>query len=111
MNNFENTRPVKTIEEFQIQLEIQLQQYYLKYLNANLIPEVTITKGHKFYKVITNGAVWGFIARKPFIHKGVPLKKGDLMKPAGWSQAAAYARGNVIEGTAVYGPYGPQYLN
>ena len=111
MNNFENTRPVKTIEEFQVQLEIQLQQYYMKHLSAIQIPKVTITKGHKFYKVITDGSVWGFIARKPFVHKGCQLKTGDLMKPAGWSQAAAYARGNVIEGNAVYGPYGPQYLN
>lgn len=52
----------------------------------------------------------GFIARIPFVHKGVQLKKGDLMMPAGWSAAAKHARGNVIEGTAMYGPYGPAYL-
>jgi hypothetical protein len=45
------------------------------------------------------------------IHKGVQINKGDLMKAAGWNAAAKHSRGNVIDGTAQYGPYGPTYLN
>ena len=109
MSVFKNTNPVNSIQEFENQLVKQLTEYYGKY-NYVSTPEIKINKGSKLYKVIVGSSVWGFIARIPFVHKGVQLKKGDLMKPAGWSAAAKHARGNVIEGTAMYGPYGPVYL-
>ena len=107
---FQNVKPVQTIEEFETQLVNQITEYYQTYHNLLTIPNVEITKGHKFYKIIVGTSVWGFIARIPFVHKGVQLKKGDLMKPAGWATAAKHPRGNVIDGTAVYGAYGPTYL-
>jgi hypothetical protein len=110
MSVFQNTKPVNSIEEFENQLVNQLTEYYTGVYENVMTPQIKINKGSKFYKVIVGSSVWGFIARIPFVHKGVQLNKGDLMKPAGWSAAAKHARGNVIEGTAMYGPYGPMYL-
>ena len=107
---FQNVIPVQTIEEFETQLVNQITAYYQTNHPTLKIPTIEIKKGHKFYKIIVGTSVWGFIARKGFIHKGVELKKGDLMKPAGWATAAKHPRGNVIDGTAVYGAYGPTYL-
>jgi len=107
---FQNVKPVQTIEEFETQLVNQITEYYQTNYQTLKIPNVEITKGHKFYKIIVGTSVWGFIARIPFVHKGVQLKKGDLMKPAGWATAAKHPRGNVIDGTAQYGAYGPTYL-
>ena len=110
MSMFQNTKPVKTIEEFDAQLENQLKEHYTTNFKNLNVPQVKITAGRKFYKIVVGTSVWGFIARIPFVHKGVQLKKGDLMKPAGWAAAAKHPRGNVIDGTAQYGPYGPEYL-
>jgi hypothetical protein len=43
-------------------------------------------------------------------HLGAPIKKGDLMKAASWRAAAKHSRGNIFDGTAKYGMYGPKYL-
>lgn len=107
---FQNVKPVQTIEEFETQLVEQITEYWQTNYQTLKIPNVEIKKGHKFYKIIVGTSVWGFIARIPFVHKGVQLKKGDLMKPAGWATAAKHPRGNVIDGTAQYGAYGPAYL-
>ena len=109
MSVFQNTKAVNSIEEFENQLVTQLAEHYSEY-NYVSTPQIKINKGSKFYKIIVGTSVWGFIARIPFVHKGVQLKKGDLMMAAGWSQVAKHPRGNVIEGTAMYGPYGPKYL-
>ena len=110
MSMFQNTKPVKTIEEFDAQLENQLKEHYTTNFKNLNVPQVKITAGRKFYKIVVGTSVWGFIARIPFVHKGIQLKKGDLMKPAGWNAAAKHPRGNVIDGTAKYGPYGVEYL-
>lgn len=109
MSVFQNTKPVNSIQEFETQLVNQLTEHYNQYNHVS-VPEIKINKGNKFYKVIVGSSVWGFIARIPFVHKGIQLQKGDLMKPAGWSAAAKHPRGNVIQGTAAYTPYGPVYL-
>jgi len=96
---FQNVKPVQTIEEFETQLVEQITEYWQTNYQTLKIPNVEIKKGHKFYKIIVGTS-----------HKGVQLKKGDLMKPAGWATAAKHPRGNVIDGTAQYGAYGPTYL-
>ena len=85
---FQNSLPVNSIEEFQDQLQNQLGEYYSKHLSGLNVPQVKINKGSKFYKIIIDNSVWGFIARIPMIHKGVQINKGDLMKAAGWNAAA-----------------------
>jgi hypothetical protein len=107
---FENTLPVNSIEEFDVQLENQIKEYYETRFSSLPIPKVKITAGSKFYKIVVGNCVWGFIARIPMVHKGIQLKKGDLMKAAGRNQAAKHPRGNVIDGTAKYSAYGPAYL-
>lgn len=108
---FQNTNPVDSIQEFENQLVNQLTNHYEENFSNLKVPNVEITKGHKFYKISVGTSVWGFIARIPFVHKGIQLNKGDLMMAAGRNQAAKHPRGNVIDGTAQYGPYGPTYLN
>ena len=51
-----------------------------------------------------------FISRVDGDLKGSPIKKGDLLKAATWKAPAKHARGNIIDGTARYGVYGPDYL-
>ena len=50
------------------------------------------------------------ISRVDDVLKGAPIKKGDLLKAATWKAPAKHARGNIIDGTARYGVYGPEYL-
>lgn len=102
--------PCSTIEEFESMLKSQIKEYYETKFSCLPVPNVVVKKGSKFYKIVSGNSVWGFVARIPMIHKGVQIRKGDLMKPAGRNQAAKHARGNVIEGTANYSAYGPAYL-
>jgi hypothetical protein len=67
-------------------------------------------KGSKFIKMMHGTTVWGFVSMVDGEHLGAPIKKGDLMKPASWRAAAKHSRGNIFDGTAKYGMYGPKYL-
>ena len=108
--NFFKPQACKTIEEFTTLLQSQLEDYYQHNFPNLEVPKVVIYEGTKFYKIMTtNNSTWGFASRKRFIHKGVEVKQGDLMMAAG-RQAAKHPRGNIIDGTACYGPYGPTYL-
>jgi hypothetical protein len=60
--------------------------------------------------LIKDGSVWGFISRYEGEYKGVPIKKGDLMKAASRDSPAKHSRGNIIDGTAAYGVWGVNYL-
>ena len=44
-----------------------------------------IRSGRKFDKVVSNGSVWGFVAKTNGVLKGIPYFVGDVFKPAGWS--------------------------
>ena len=46
---------------------------------------LNIKVGRKFDKVIEKGRVWGFVAKTDGVHKGIPHKKGDVFKAAGWT--------------------------
>ena len=67
-------------------------------------------KGNKFVKLMHGTTVWGFVSMVDGEHLGAPIKKGDLMKAASWRAAAKHSRGNIFDGTATYGMYGPNYL-
>jgi hypothetical protein len=78
---------------------------------------VSKNKGRRWLKLVevTQGdlqehSVWGFISLQDGRHEGVPVRKGDLMKAAGWSSPAKHPRGNIIDGTARWNLYGPDYL-
>jgi hypothetical protein len=106
MKNYNN--PI--VEKFVEKVNTEIKQYYETNL-SNLTPRpMEIRVGTKFIKLISNGSVWGFISRFDGDYKGVPIKKGDLMKAASRDAPAKHSRGNIIDGTARYGVYGVTYL-
>ena len=72
---------------------------------------LSIKPGRKFDKIISESSVWGFVAKKDGEHKGLPMKKGDVFKPAGWASAAKYTRGNIFDTNTDWFTWtGPNYL-
>ena len=59
--------------------------------------DLKIKTGRKFVKVIEGNRVWGFISRVDGVHKGAPIKVGDIMKAAGWAAAAKHSRGSIFD--------------
>lgn len=95
----------------------------IKYLSNNLIVDefiknlkskygrnYEITVGSKFIRIMNGTTVWGFISRFDGMFKGYMVRKGDLMMAATHKAPAKHSRGNIIDGTASYDKYGPNYL-
>ena len=59
--------------------------------------DLKIKTGRKFVKIIEGNRVWGFISRVDGVHKGAPIKVGDIMKAAGWAAAAKHSRGSIFD--------------
>ena len=91
-------------------VNIQRQDYYVKADMPNQYKPLVVEVGNKFIRLWADSACWGFISRVDGDLKGSPIKKGDLLKPATWKAPAKHARGNIIDGSARYGVYGPEYL-
>ena len=73
--------------------------------------DIKLKPGRKFIKIIEDRSVWGFVAKVDGTHKGLPMKEGDVFRPASWSQAAKHTRGNVFADTQDYFTWsGPNYL-
>jgi hypothetical protein len=106
MKNYNNPIVDKFIEK----VNFEIEDYYANHL-SNLEPtKLTIKVGNKFIKILNGNYVWGFISRYDGDYKGVPIKKGDLLKAASYASPAKHSRGNIIDGTAKYGVYGVNYL-
>ena len=72
---------------------------------------IRIEDGRKYTKVIQGSSVWGFIAKADGVVKGVPCKKGDVFKAAGWRGPARYTRGNIFADNQNYFQWtGPNYM-
>ena len=72
--------------------------------------DITIKPGRKFIKVIRDNSVWGFVAKSDGMHKGVPMKAGDVLKAAGWASPAKHTRGNIFDNKLDYFSWtGPDY--
>ena len=72
---------------------------------------VRVKFGRKYTKVIQGNSVWGFIANDDGVLKGVPYKKGDVFKAAGWASPAKWQRGSIFDsGTNWFHWTGPRYL-
>ena len=72
---------------------------------------LTMKIGKKYTKIINSGSVWGFITNGDGVLKGVPYKKGDVFKAAGWAAPAKWARGNIFDANQNYFIWtGPDYL-
>ena len=64
-----------------------------------------------YYKVIEDNSVWGFIAKKDGVLKGIPYFVGDVFKAAGWAAPAKHVRGSIFATeTNWYAWTGPNYL-
>ena len=51
---------------------------------------IKLRNGQKYIKVITGTSVWGFIAKSDGVLKGIPYKRGDVFKAAGWRAPAKH---------------------
>ena len=72
---------------------------------------LSLVAGRKFVKVVNENSVWGFVAKKDGVHKGLPMKAGDVLKAAGWSAPAKHTRGNIFDKNQDYFRWtGPDYL-
>ena len=74
--------------------------------------DLSLKKGRKFMKVIHDNSVWGFISLVDGVHKGAPIKIGDIMKAESWRAAAKHSRGNIFdkEFHKSFSWTGPNYL-
>ena len=70
-----------------------------------------IRSGRKFDKVVSNGSVWGFVAKTNGVLKGIPYFVGNVFKAAGWRAPAKHVRGSIFSSeTNWYSWTGPNYL-
>ena len=106
--NYLKNNPI--VNNFIEKVNAERAEYYknmnFKQGKTDLIVEI----GNKFIRLWDGSTCWGFISRVDGELKGSPIKKGDLLKPASWKAPAKHARGNIIDGTARYSTYGPEYL-
>ena len=79
------------------------------FLNTKFIINCSIIKNDSPWGFGVLG-FWGFIAKTDGVHKGIPHKKGDVFKAAGWRAPAKWARGNIFDGGKFYRWTGPNYL-
>ena len=98
------------VANFITKVNDERKEYYEKSGHSTKKTELTVEIGNKFIRLWDNSSCWGFISRVDGDLKGSPIKKGDLLKCASWKSPAKHARGNIIDGTARYGIYGPEYL-
>ena len=108
----ENNPIVKAFVEQVIEYRTKYYSTHFKILynqNTDMV-NITIEVGNKYIKLLAERSVWGFISRVDGKLHGIPTKVGDLFKPAGYNSPAKHARGNIIDGTACWNEYGPNYL-
>ena len=98
------------VANFIEKVNAERKEYYEKTGHTTKKTELTVEIGNKFIRLWDGTSCWGFISRVDGDLKGSPIKKGDLLKCASWKSPAKHARGNIIDGTARYGVYGPEYI-
>ena len=70
-----------------------------------------IRSGRKFDKIVSNGSVWGFVAKTDGVLKGIPYFVGDVFKAAGWRAPAKHVRGSIYDKKQTWFHWtGPRYL-
>ena len=73
--------------------------------------ELRITAGRKFDKIISDNSVWGFVAKKDGVLKGISYFTGDVFKAASWSSPAKHVRGSIYSDSVNWFEWtGPNYL-
>ena len=97
-------------------LLVKIQENYDKWkspgLYNNKVMNLSLKPGRKFIKVVEDNRVWGFVAKVDGTHKGLPMKKGDILKAAGWNAPAKHSRGSIFDSEMhkSFSWTGPNYL-
>ena len=110
--------PEKNGLEFNEAMEVllvKIQENYDKWGSRSGIDkqlELYLKPGRKFIKVVEGTRVWGFIAKIDGTHKGLPMKKGDILKAATWRAPAKHSRGSIFDAEMhkSFSWTGPNYL-
>lgn len=99
------------VEKFvYLDLKNTIDEHYNKYLSTLSKPPIQIKWGNKYAKIIVGTGAWGFIALKDGKIGKHPYNQGDLLRAASWSAPAAISRGSILDGSAKYDSYGPNYM-
>lgn len=94
---------IDKLDEPQKSIRLEMIDRFNKNLN--------IRSGRKFDKVVSNGSVWGFIAKTNGVLKGIPYFVGDVFKAAGWRAPAKHVRGSIFSNeTNWFSWTGPNYI-
>lgn len=89
------------LEQFCVAATAKRNAYYDEhgYTHSNR-DQMTFTRGPKFARIVGDSGVFCFI----------DLADGSILKADGWKKPAKHSRGNIANGAADVGPYGPAYL-
>ena len=72
---------------------------------------LSVKSGRKFDKIIKDNSVWGFVAKKDGVLKGIPYFVGDVFKAASWAAPAKHVRGSIFATEQNWYQWtGPNYL-
>ena len=101
-----------TFNEAMDNLLVKIQESYDTWGGLPKKLDLKLKKGRKFIKVVEDNRVWGFISLVDGEHKGAPIKVGDILKAATWSQPAKHSRGSIFdkEMHKSFSWTGPNYL-
>ena len=102
-----------SFDEAMDNLLVKIQENYNEWWKGTYPKKMNLSlkEGRKFIKVIDDNRVWGFVAKEDGTHKGLPMKRGDVLKAAGWSAPAKHTRGNIFDDKQDYFRWtGPNYL-
>ena len=93
-------KPIK--KDFDLAMSILLENIrkdYEKWTNGDMKrhDELSLKPGRKFIKVIRGGSVWGFVAKEDGVHKGLPMKAGDVLKAVASAAGDLQAFASVLE--------------
>ena len=112
-------KPNPMVGDFDKAMDRLVENIHLDYERWNIRTEyphvtprvnITIKPGRKFIKIIRDNSVWGFVAKSDGMHKGVPMRTGDVLKAAGWASPAKHTRGNIFDNKQDYFSWtGPDY--
>ena len=101
-----------SFDEAMDNLLVKIQENYDTRSYGGKKLDLKLKPGRKFIKVVEGNRVWGFVSLVDGVHKGAPIKVGDIMKAAGWAAAAKHSRGSIFDAEMhkSFSWTGPNYL-
>ena len=109
-------KPISNNLSFNEAMDVLLDNIQKDYAKLNMKHrtslDLSLKPGRKFIKVVEGNRVWGFVSLVDGVHKGAPIKRGDIMKAAGWKAAAKHSRGSIFDAEMhkSFSWTGPNYL-